>query len=69
MSSLISKYRISIISTIVGAIMGYLYFYFIGCSSGSCSITSKPINSSIYGAILGILINNSFSKSNTNENR
>jgi hypothetical protein len=27
----------------IGGISGFLYYYFIGCSSGSCAITSKPI--------------------------
>ena len=51
------------IGIVVGAIAGYLYYYYIGCASGSCSITSKPLNSSLYGALLGGLIFNMFVKS------
>jgi hypothetical protein len=40
----------------IGLIAGYAYWYFIGCSSGSCAITSSPVNSSIYGALLGLLL-------------
>ena len=40
----------------IGALLGYAYYYFIGCNSGSCAITSKPLNSAVYGALMGILI-------------
>ena len=48
---------------VVGAIAGYLYYYFAGCASGTCSITSKPLNSSLYGALMGGLVFNMFVKS------
>ena len=40
----------------LGGFVGYLYYYFIGCYSGTCVITSNPLNSIIYGAILGGLL-------------
>jgi hypothetical protein len=56
---------------IVGAVLGYLYYQEIGCASGSCAITSKPLNSTLYGAFMGGLLANSFKKneqkSNSNE--
>jgi len=45
-----------IIGGTIGAFAGYLYYYFIGCYSGTCAITSNPVNSTIYGFILGGLI-------------
>jgi hypothetical protein len=30
------KYKISIIGVLVGGILGYAYYHFIGCSSGTC---------------------------------
>lgn len=51
------------IGIVVGAIAGYLYYYYIGCASGTCSITSKPLNSSLYGAVMGGLVFNMFVKS------
>ncbi|MCB0514049.1 MAG: hypothetical protein KDC60_06455 [Bacteroidetes bacterium] len=45
-----------IIGIIVGAIDGYLYWLNIGCDSGTCAITSKPVNSTLYGALMGGLL-------------
>jgi hypothetical protein len=36
-----------------GALLGYAYYYFIGCNTGSCPITSNPWNSVFYGMLLG----------------
>lgn len=51
------------IGIVVGAIAGYLYYFYIGCVSGTCSITSRPLNSSAYGALMGGLLFNMFVKS------
>lgn len=45
---------------VLGAALGYAYYYFIGCSSGSCAITSKPLNSTLYGALMGFLLAGTF---------
>lgn len=47
---------------IVGAIAGYFYWKLVGCASGTCAITSKPINSSLYGAVMGGLLFSLFAK-------
>jgi hypothetical protein len=44
------------IGGVLGAIAGYLYYFYIGCSSGTCAITSKPINSTLYGSFMGGLV-------------
>ena len=36
-----------------GAVLGYAYYHFIGCSSGTCPITSNPYVSTMFGAFLG----------------
>ncbi len=41
------------ISVILGSIAGYAYYYFIGCKSGTCAITSNPLISTGYGALIG----------------
>jgi hypothetical protein len=40
---------------IVGGAIGFAYYYFIGCKSGTCAITSSPVNSTMYGVLLGVL--------------
>lgn len=52
----ILKHKLTIIGIIAGAIGGYLYYYFVGCASGTCAITSKPMNSTLYGAMMGGLL-------------
>lgn len=54
------------IGAVVGAAAGYLYWAQIGCSTGSCPITSSPVNSTAYGALLGFLFVNAFT---TNEKK
>jgi hypothetical protein len=49
---------ITSIGIAIGAIAGYLYYHFVGCASGSCAITSKPLNSTLYGSLLGGLFFN-----------
>ena len=51
------------IGVVIGAIAGYLYYAEIGCLSGTCAITSKPINSTLYGGLMGGLLVNIFIKS------
>ena len=38
-----------------GALLGFLYYYYIGCASGSCAITSNPYISTAYGALMGLV--------------
>lgn len=45
-----------IIGAVVGAVAGYLYYVNVGCVDGSCMITSKPINSTLYGSVMGGLL-------------
>jgi len=49
-----------------GALLGLLYYRFIGCKSGQCAITSSRLGSVAYGALLGgVLISNfSFGQGN-----
>ena len=56
MKDFINKYRFGIVGVMVGGILGYAYYHFIGCNTGSCAITSKPVNSSLYGMFMGYLL-------------
>lgn len=42
----------------VGAILGFLYYRFVGCEGGTCAITSNPYLSIIFGGLLGFLFVN-----------
>jgi len=45
-----------IIGILVGGGLGFGYYKFVGCSTGTCPLTSNPIISTFYGAILGVLL-------------
>lgn len=51
-----------VVGIVIGALGGYLYWYFIGCNSGTCMITSSPVNSTLYGGVMGALVINTFRK-------
>jgi hypothetical protein len=67
MKPFIKKYRLAIIGGIIGAAGGYAYYYFVGCSTGSCAITSKPVNSTLYGTFMGVLLFSSFKTNSKKE--
>jgi hypothetical protein len=52
----------TLIGVILGAIAGYLYYKYVGCITGTCVITSKPLNATLYGALIGGLLTNSLIK-------
>jgi hypothetical protein len=41
---------------LAGGGAGFLYYHFVGCSTGSCFITSHSYSSIIFGSILGYMI-------------
>ncbi len=47
---------------IVGGIMGFAYYKFVGCTTGACPITGNPFISTLYGALLGYLIGSQFTR-------
>ncbi|MBW8361826.1 MAG: hypothetical protein K0M56_06505 [Kaistella sp.] len=63
MKVLFRKYRLGILGIFVGGMLGFAYYYFIGCNSGTCAITSKPFNSTVYGMVIGYLLFTLFEKS------
>ena len=62
MKKFINQHLLTIIGVIVGAISGYFYWKLVGCESGTCAITSSPINSTIYGALMAGLLFSLFQK-------
>lgn len=51
-----------ITGALAGGIAGYLYWKFVGCSSGTCAITSSPRNSTLYFAFMGALVFSMFKR-------
>jgi hypothetical protein len=62
MKKFVSKNWLYLVGAAVGAIAGYIYYQQIGCSTGTCMITSKPLNSTVYFAVMGALLFGMFKK-------
>lgn len=60
--NIFNKYKLALIGVVLGAVAGYFYYLYIGCNSGSCAITSQPVNSTAYGALMGGLLFSAFKK-------
>ena len=56
------KHKLTLLVIVVCGISGYVYYYYVGCASGTCSITSDPMNSTLYGALMGGLLFSNFTK-------
>ncbi|MBP7931508.1 MAG: hypothetical protein KAZ11_02600 [Chitinophagaceae bacterium] len=56
------KYTLHIVGAVVGGFVGFLYWKFVGCTSGTCKITSSPLNSTLYFAMMGTLVFSMFKK-------
>lgn len=62
MKKWLNNNKLYLIGSLLGAIGGYIYWQQIGCDSGTCAITSKPLNSTLYGAMMGALLLGMFKK-------
>ena len=62
MNNFIKKHILKIIGILVGGVAGFLYYHFVGCTSGNCPITSNPYITVVYGALLGYLLFDMFKK-------
>lgn len=61
MKAFLIKHWLKIAGVTVGVLGGYLYYYYVGCVSGTCPITSNPYRMMIYGALMGYLLFDMFS--------
>ena len=68
MKKLFKQFWLPVVGAMVGAVAGFLYWKFVGCTNGTCSITSKPANSTIYFALLGGLLFSMFQKKKAKDN-
>ena len=51
-----SIWRKRILFSVIGALGGYAYYYFVGCRTGACPISSNPWISTVYGAGMGLIL-------------
>jgi hypothetical protein len=47
-----------IVFTGLGGLGGFLYYYYVGCASGACGITSNPYASIAFGGFFGYFLVN-----------
>lgn len=45
-----------VLPVVLGGLAGFLYYRFVGCRTGACPLTSNPWISTIYGAVIGVLL-------------
>ena len=45
-----------LLGVLIGGGMGFAYYYFIGCNSGTCPITSSPWGSITMGSLIGLVL-------------
>ncbi len=48
-----------VIGIAIGGILGFGWYRLVGCSMGTCPITSNPWISTFYGAVMGFLMSHS----------
>ena len=55
MENIIKSYWKTALFTLMGAGLGFAYWRFIGCSSGTCPLTANWHTSTLMGGIIGLM--------------
>lgn len=58
----LKQYGLLALGLLAGAAGGYLYWRYVGCSTGSCPIAASPWGSTVWGAAIGGLLLSTFKK-------
>ncbi len=53
---LVKTYKWKLAGIAIGAMAGFAYWYFIGCTSGTCPIQSNWHTSTLYGGLIGYIL-------------
>lgn len=56
--------KLYFIGALAGGVAGFLYWKYVGCLTGTCAISSKPLNSTLYFALMGAVLFGFFKKEN-----
>jgi hypothetical protein len=67
MNSIMNRYWKTAVFTLIGAGVGFAYWRFIGCSSGTCPITANWTSSTVMGGLIGLLAAPALKKENSNQ--
>ena len=46
--------------TLGGVAAGFLYYRYVGCVTGNCSITASPVNAMVYMGLMGLVLSGLF---------
>ena len=60
MKRLRQKWLRPLLFTLGGALAGLGYYALMGCPTGTCAITSSPVNSMVYMGLVGWLLSGAF---------
>jgi hypothetical protein len=55
MKRIVDKYWKTALFTLAGAGIGFAYWKFIGCTSGTCPLTANWHTSTLFGGLIGML--------------
>ncbi len=66
MKNWITENKLYVIGAVIGALSGFLYWKYVGCLTGTCAITSSPVRSTIYFALLGSIVFSLFKQETKN---
>lgn len=59
MRDFITKHKFGLLLIIPGILAGYLYWKYVGCTSGTCAITSSWNTMVLFGGLIGYFLGDS----------
>lgn len=45
-----------VVTALIGGVLGFAYYYFVGCDSGNCLFSGDPIASTFVGMLGGLFV-------------
>jgi len=58
-----------LLGVVIGGVLGFSYYFFIGCRTGSCPLTGNPYISTLYGSVVGLILTVGGKKSGNKGNK